>query len=584
MIISIGCSLPTFKEITFDTGLNIVLADRDVDSGETETRNGSGKSSLVDIIHFLLGSTPRKGSLFQVPELADATFHAHMIVDGIRLRVERSTRSDRRVTVFFVDGENHGLDLNRDLVEDPWATVGEWCRWLGRKMFRLPNPVDPRAPSFRELIGYSIRRREDVGFHDPHKYARGQSDGDAQVALSYLFGLDWKLASEFQDQREEKKEESALRRQAKARMGKGRLESAATLRSRVALAQSQTETLRSRVDNFVVHAQYQELASEAAAAKVQIEGLSREAVTVGSAVTHIRQSLVAEEGPDGRAVVALFNAAGVQLSDQVLKTFDEVKEFHESVIRNRRHHLDGQLTAQERRLAEINAETSRLGARRTEILSSLKGKGAFSDMSDAARQLALKQGELARLESQLEDALLLEKGGTERRDTENKLLARLQDDLTARETAVFNAVVAVDVARRALYASDRDGHLEIKATPSGPEFKITIDGSRSGGISSMEVFCFDYALSKITKDLHGGPRFLVHDSHLFDGVDARQVATAIELGETLADYIAGQYIVLLNSDEFDKLQFSEGFDARARVVPTVLNDTETGGLFGFRFK
>lgn len=282
--------------------------------------------------------------------------------------------------------------------------------------------------------------------------------------------------------------------------------------------------------------------------------------------------------------MALFSAAGVQLSDQVLKTFEDVREFHESVIRNRRHHLDGQLKKQERRLAEINADSARLATRRSEILSSLKGKGAFSDMTDATRQLALKQGELARLEHQLADVAVLERGDTERKDTENRLLARLQDDLIARETAIFDAVIAVDEARRALYSTDRDGYLEIKATPTGPQFKITIDGSRSGGISSMEVFCFDYALSKITHNLHGRPRFLVHDSHLFDGVDARQVATSIELGATLADYIEGQYIVLLNSDEFDKLRFSDGFDVRSRVVPTIVDDTDTGGLFGFQFK
>ena len=584
MIIGIGCSLPSFKRVTFAPGLNIVLADRDLSSGDTETRNGSGKSSLVEIIHFLLGSSPRKESLFKVEELQDAVFHMDMVVGGIRLRACRSTRNDRRVTVTFEDGGSHGLELNHDLVDQPWTSVSDWCRWLGHRMFRLPIPTDPQAPTFRQLIGYSIRRREDVGFHDPHKFARGQSDGDAQVALSYLLGLDWKLASEFQDQREERKEDAALRRQAKARIGKGRLENSATLRSRVALAQSQTETLRSRVDNFVVHEQYQELAAEAAEAKTGVENLSRESVIVESAIEHIRQSLVEEETSDGKAVVALFKAAGVQLPDQVLRTFEDVKEFHESVIRNRRHHLSGQLAAQERRLAEIKADSARLASRRSEILSNLKGKGAFSDMTDATRQLALKQAELARLENQLEDALLLEKGGTERKYTENKLLARLQEDLTAREGAVFHAVIAVDEARRALYASDRDGHLEIKATSNGPEFKITIDGSRSGGISSMEVFCFDYALTKITYELFGGPRFLVHDSHLFDGVDARQVATSIELGAGLAEYIGGQYIVLLNSDEFQKLKFSEGFDAAAHVVPAILSDTERGGLFGFRFK
>lgn len=40
---------------------------------------------------------------------------------------------------------------------------------------------------------------------------------------------------------------------------------------------------------------------------------------------------------------------------------------------------------------------------------------------------------------------------------------------------------------------------------------------------------------------------------------------------------------MLNSDKFEKLEFSEGFDARSRVLPAVLQDASEGRLFGFRF-
>lgn len=47
--------------------------------------------------------------------------------------------------------------------------------------------------------------------------------------------------------------------------------------------------------------------------------------------------------------------------------------------------------------------------------------------------------------------------------------------------------------------------------------------------------------------------------------------------------VGGQYIDMLNSDKFEKLEFSEGFDARSRVLPAVLQDASEGRLFGFRF-
>ena len=45
-----------------------------------------------------------------------------------------------------------------------------------------------------------------------------------------------------------------------------------------------------------------------------------------------------------------------------------------------------------------------------------------------------------------------------------------------------------------------------------------------------------------------------------------------------------QYIVTMNSDIFDRLPVDKSVDLRAAVLGTRLSDeTEDGGLFGFRF-
>ena len=100
----------------------------------------------------------------------------------------------------------------------------------------------------------------------------------------------------------------------------------------------------------------------------------------------------------------------------------------------------------------------------------------------------------------------------------------------------------------------------------------------------MEIFAMDYALFKVTSERMGGPGFLVHDSHLFDGVDARQAAAAIEIAGKFADAEGLQYLVTMNSDKFGSLPFSTDYDARSKVLPVVLEDTDEGGLFGFRFE
>ena len=110
-----------------------------------------------------------------------------------------------------------------------------------------------------------------------------------------------------------------------------------------------------------------------------------------------------------------------------------------------------------------------------------------------------------------------------------------------------------------------------------------MQGQRSKGIKNMQIFCFDMMLMRLCSSRQIGPGFLVHDSHLFDGVDGRQVISALRVGAELSQELGFQYIVTMNEDDAFKERM-EGFDLRNYVLPTRLTDaTEDGGIFGIRF-
>ncbi|MEY9363656.1 uncharacterized protein YydD (DUF2326 family) [Bradyrhizobium yuanmingense] len=67
MIIRVWSDLPTFKEVTFQDGFNVVLADTAEDSKETESTNGLGKTTLIRIIHFCLGMEIGRDKVTQSP-------------------------------------------------------------------------------------------------------------------------------------------------------------------------------------------------------------------------------------------------------------------------------------------------------------------------------------------------------------------------------------------------------------------------------------------------------------------------------------------------------------------------------------
>ncbi|MFI9331217.1 DUF2326 domain-containing protein [Kitasatospora sp. NPDC052868] len=134
----------------------------------------------------------------------------------------------------------------------------------------------------------------------------------------------------------------------------------------------------------------------------------------------------------------------------------------------------------------------------------------------------------------------------------------------------------------ALYGT-RDAFLAIEATRNQISVTPRIDSDGSRGIGNMVIFCFDLTLAVIAHRHGRGPDFLIHDSHLYDGVDARQVKAAFELAIQVAGEENMQYIVTLNTDDLDKAT-RLGFDAAPFVNNTVLTDEHAaGGLFGFRF-
>ena len=80
------------------------------------------------------------------------------------------------------------------------------------------------------------------------------------------------------------------------------------------------------------------------------------------------------------------------------------------------------------------------------------------------------------------------------------------------------------------------------------------------------------------------PGFLVHDSHIFDGVDERQIAKALKIGAENAAKLGFQYIVTMNSDDIPR-DMPPNFNLINSILSVRLTDaTENGGLFGIRIQ
>ena len=213
MIRAIRCDKKSFREVHFEPGFNVVLADITDKSKDKDSRNGVGKSTLIDIIHFCLGSTARKGSGPAILSLPDWTFTLDLDLGGTQLAVSRNTAKPATISVEGKIGSlrvSGGQELAGGNLQ---LRVQDWNSLLGQLMFGLSeaDAGQKHYPTFRGLLSYFIRRGTDA-FSTPFEHHRKMNETDRQVCNAFLLGLEWRYAIEWQHLKEKKKLHDNLRK------------------------------------------------------------------------------------------------------------------------------------------------------------------------------------------------------------------------------------------------------------------------------------------------------------------------------------------------------------------------------------
>lgn len=573
MIHRIVSSLARFKELQLHPGLNVLIAQKEAQSTDKQTRNRAGKTSLIEIIHFLTGADAGRDSFFRSEALVNETFGITFDLGGKEVTAERSGKDKSKVHV-------KGASLSDGKTR---LSNSEWTKLLGEKTFELHQLCDKegRAPTFRSLFAYFVRRQHSGAFTVPDKPATMQQAGDCQVALLYLLGLDWQIASEWQKVRDREKTLTELRRAAGAGALGSIIGKASDLRTQVTVAEASLRDMQCQLADFRVLPQYTELEFEADRLTRQINDLSNANVIDVGSIRDLETAMRSEAPPPIDELEDVYADAGVSLPGLAIKRYDEVRSFHESVIRNRRDYLASELEAAKQRITARESEKQRLDDRRAEVMNLLQSHGALEQFSKLQAETARKEAGVESLRQRFAAAEKLEGTKNELDIERNRLTLRLRRDFVEQKDRLSEAILAFEETSKRLYESA--GSMTVEETSNGPQFQFPMQGSRSKGIKNMQIFCFDMMLMRLCAKRGVGPGFLVHDSHLFDGVDGRQVVSALKVGAETAEDLGFQYVVTMNEDDAFK-EATPGFDVHEYVLPVVLTDAkEEGGLFGFRF-
>ncbi len=580
MIHEITANKASFRPVRLTPGLNVVLAERAEGSSRKDTRNGLGKSTLIEIIHFCLGATVRSGRGLAIPALAEWAFTMEMSLGDDRITVTRALETPSIVTVAGLAEQWPDLP-DVDLMGKRSFTQKQWRAFLGNALFSLPTPEAPKYnPSFRSLVSYFVRRGHHA-FGDPFSHFRNQRTWDVQLHVALLLGLEWNHAAQWQQIKDRNTDLKSLRKLvnhgAVPFVGGsiGELEA-----ERVTLLQEIEESSRGLAD-FKVHPQYDSIQQEANRLTEELHAATNENILTARRLKLYRQAIESEEPPSGESVEQVYEEMGVVFSNAVLSSLAEARKFYVLVVKDRRRFLEKEISRLERAMTDTRTKIRKLTENRADLLQILTEHGALTEMVRLRELHGAKCEELEHVKRQIKRRRQME--SNERRIARDK--AELADlaarDHEERRDTWDIPVRLFNLNSQALYRAP--GHLVIDTTDSGFKFNIEISKSESDGIGKMKIFCFDLAILEFCARRDLSIDFLVHDSEMYDGVDSRQRAAALERASDVAARTDTQYICALNSDMVPYDDFREGFAFDEHIRCRLTDGEASGTLLGIVF-
>lgn len=581
MIHSISCDQPSFRPIMLRPGMNVVLAERTLEETKLHSRNGLGKSSFLDVIQFLLGSDYTRSRL-KSDELLGWTFVADLELRGSRVSVLRNTKSANMVSIEGDISTWNNPRFSTLLASDKLEiSIDEWNQKLGHLMFDLSQDGTAKyEPRFRSLVSYLIRRNKDA-YANPFEHHRKQRVFETQVNNAFLLGLEDRHAAEFQQLKDQKRELDQLKAISASGPFGEMLGSIGELQVLQIRLEEKSRRQANSIRSFRVHEEYDEIESKANELTETIQELAKRKVVDESLLKLYQKNLNDEVRPSGLDVAAVYRQFNVEVPGMVVKHLDEIERFHELVLKNRQSFLEEQIQTLKHSIASVNVRLREKSDERATLMKILDSHGALKEYNEMHTLYRKTESELEETKRKIHAMKKLDEGRSKHRIALENLIMRSRRDLNEREAIRNRAIELFNRNSQALYRAP--GNLVIDINKTGFNFNVEIERSGSQGIDNMKIFCYDLMLAQLWSEREPSPRLLVHDSTIFDGVDERQVALALEMAARESQRCGFQYICTLNSDTLPSADFSPGFDIESFVRLRLNDKDDKGSLFGIRF-
>jgi len=394
-----------FRPIKFNEGFNVIVG-KIVDRSNLDTNSHNlGKSTLVELIDFMLLKGINKKHFFkEKSQFNESIFFLEIKVSESKyITIKRSIEFSSKVSFKFHDKpyQDFTYDTWWDYVDLPMTSndIHRNPVWILNNYIKF-NSVLPY--SYRNYISYFLRSQYD--YDEVFKLSKYKgSDALWKPMLAYLLGYNGEILKRKYDVEQQIYQEEKLLVEMEKEL-KVSINDLNRIHSLLDIAEKKRDFVRDKIDSFDFYFRERELN------KALIEDIESEISRLNTLeyklqyeIKEITNALESQNNFDLKKINKLFQQVGIYFPEQLSKSYKELIDFNKKITDERNKYLYENLKENKSILKETLEKLDALNVQRNDVLSVLKEKDSFAKFKKFQLELVEIENEINNLLNKLDN-------------------------------------------------------------------------------------------------------------------------------------------------------------------------------------
>ncbi|MEZ8148388.1 DUF2326 domain-containing protein [Enterovibrio norvegicus] len=565
ILLKLSSDNENFKTIKFNTGLSIV-AGLQKSKDNKKSYNGVGKSSGLNLIHWILGA-----------------------------KINNKTARDKKVNDFLKSYGNFYLKVRHKgcdflimknfshsefYVNDKKYSAKDYATFLTETF--IDNSFS--SLSFRSVINCFARRYGEKYYSEAYgQQGQPNSDYKQRFINLALLGIDTSIVN---------RKHLVKKNIDKLTKSKSAIDSLISQDDIHLLKDLKEELrelkiLREELEIAVAYDNEKEIAD-----KLTFNiNLMRDKLYEYRKSLQRKNTLLSQIGDvdvDIEQLKSVYEEANLLFSNDVNVGLKDACDFHRKLISNRTNRLAKDIGDLSDEIVKVKNDLEPAEKKRDILLKNLSAKGAFDEYDAVSSQILLKSDEVSKIESNLRFSKSIEAELSKEKLTN----AAIHNEALGYLNSITESLEEIDDKFRRIVRSfygSNTGSVNLTLSKDAQylyDLDIHIPKDSSQGVNEVRIFCYDMLLYEMNKSILG---FMAHDGCIFSELDPRHKARMFKVVLEYINDFGLQYFINIGQSSLDEvlssdvLTISEKEEIRQSIALELLDESPETWLFGTQF-